>query len=220
MIPNQPDYIVYGVLLIALVFARIPKIGKYFRVIDTLFHESGHALAALFTSGTVMKIELFQDTSGATYTQTKNWFSDFIISISGYPFASGMSYLLFYLIHTEKYNWVFILLVIFVLLNLALWVRNMYGIIWLISFGGILFAINYFKNEQAIFCFTLFISATLLFDSIIKCFQLVYISIQTPQKSGDATNLKKQTFIPAFIWAVLFLAVSIYFAYRTVFLFL
>ena len=220
MIPGQPDFIVYLVLINALVVTRIPIIGKYFNVIDTLFHESGHALVALLTSGKVLKIELFQDTSGTTLTQSKSKISQFLTSLAGYPFSSIGSFVLFYLIKSENYLWVFIIFGVFTLLNLILWVRNWYGIFWLLTFGGLIGLFYYLKNDTYIFCFTLFISAILLFDSIIKCFQLLYLSFKTPKNAGDAANLKKLTHIPAFFWALLFLTNSIFFVYKTVQLFI
>ncbi len=219
MIPGKPDYIFFLVICIAFIIIRIPWIGKFFRVIDTLFHESGHALMALFTSGNVLKIELFNDTSGTAFTQSGNKFSEFLISLSGYPFASAMSFVFFYLIRQGNFIWVLLILSIFILINLALWVRNKYGIFWLLAFGSILWLIYYLKNDMITYCFILCVSSILLFDSIIKCFQLVYISFTSPKSAGDAANLKKQTYIPAFIWAFLFLVISMYFTYQIFLLF-
>jgi len=219
MIPGQPDFVVYLILINAFVVTKIPVIGKYFRVIDTLIHESGHALVALLTSGKVLKIELFQNTSGTTLTQSKSKVSQFFTALAGYPFASAVSYILFYLIKSENYSWVFITFSAFTLLSLILWVRNWYGIFWLITFGGLIVLFYYLKQDLYIFCFTLFVSAILLFDSAIKCFQLVYLSFTKPKDAGDAANLKKLTHIPAFLWTLLFLSISIFFVYRTILLF-
>ena len=123
------------------------------------------------------------------------------------------------LIKSENYLWVFIIFAVFTLLNLILWVRNWYGIFWLLTFGGLIALFYYLKNDTYIFCFTLFISAILLFDSFIKCFQLLYLSFKTPKNAGDAANLKKLTHIPAFFWALLFLTNSIFFVYKTIQLF-
>ena len=80
--------IFYIFLAISIVLSRLPIIGKYFIGINTLIHETGHALMALFLSGKVHRIDLSSDTSGSALTSTDNKFKSFLVSIIGYPFSS------------------------------------------------------------------------------------------------------------------------------------
>ena len=84
----------------------MPIIGKVFRVFYTMIHELGHALMAMITSGEIISISLFADTSGNTITKSKGKFEQFLIAIAGYPIAAVLVFVFFYLIHIEKTNMV------------------------------------------------------------------------------------------------------------------
>jgi hypothetical protein len=98
------DYILYALPVVVFIINRIPYVGKYLRVVNTLIHESGHAIAALVSSGEVYKVELFSDTSGTAVTKTKGKLSQFLVAIAGYPFGSAVAFLLFYIISRGEYR--------------------------------------------------------------------------------------------------------------------
>ena len=86
----------YYFIIFTLLFIKIPLIGKFFKVINTVIHELGHAIVSLLLSGKVQKIELFSSSEGVTVTQCSRPWKAFFISLSGYPFASVVSYIFFY----------------------------------------------------------------------------------------------------------------------------
>src|SRR5688572_11763556 len=91
-----------GMFIAAFLICRIPKIGVYFRCINTLIHEVGHALFSILTSGSVERIDLFADTSGAAYTKSKNIFGKLLVPLAGYTFASAASWGAFWLLENGK----------------------------------------------------------------------------------------------------------------------
>ena len=205
------------ILLIAgFLLSRIPVVGKYFRGVNTLIHETGHALMALITSGEVLAVELFSDTSGTTITKSKGKFGQFLIAICGYPFSSAAALLLFYLIKIDAQMYIILILTAIAILNLIFLVRNWYGIFWLLSFIAILIGVWYNGNKTLIFATTVMFSGIVLTESIYSALQLVIIAFKNSSNSGDAKNLSGITFIPPIIWAILFLLQSIYFAYCVV----
>jgi hypothetical protein len=212
-------YFLYALPLVVLVVNRIPLVGKYVRVVNTLIHESGHTLFALLFNGEVLSVELFSDTSGTAVTKSKGKFSQFIVALSGYPFASVVSYLMFWFVFNEKYLTVMYVLASFAVINLLMFVKNAYGIYWLITFTALLLFANFYGNETIYFSVSAFLSGILLFESLYSSLQLVGISYKNPKKAGDATNLAKITHIPAIIWSLLFVAQSAFFIYLTVLLF-
>lgn len=219
MIDTFQKYFLYALPLVVLVVNRIPLIGKYVRVVNTLVHESGHTLFALLFNGEVLSVELFSDTSGTAVTKSKGKFSQFVVALSGYPFASLVAYLMFWLICGEKYLTVMYVLASFALINLLMFVKNSYGIYWLISFTALIFMANFYGNEIVYFSVATFLSGILLFESFYSSIQLLNISFKNPKKAGDATNLAKITSVPALIWSLLFVAQSAFFIYKTVLLF-
>ena len=124
-----PDHILYASLVAAaLLLTRIPYIGKFFRLIDTLVHESAHALMALVFSGSVDRIDLFANTEGQAITRSKGNFAWIMISLAGYIGSSVVSFGLFFLLSRGLFNAALYFFIVLCLVNLILWVRNGYGI--------------------------------------------------------------------------------------------
>ena len=115
---------------LAFILIQIPFIGDYFRMINTVIHESGHAFMALF-GGNIESISLFMNADGVTHGTQSIWVIDFITCIAGYTISSFMAYVSFWLIKRKKYTLFIDLLLGLLLINLILWVRNPYGLFWL-----------------------------------------------------------------------------------------
>jgi hypothetical protein len=178
-----------------------------------MIHESGHALAALLTSGEVIRLDLQHDTSGSALTRSSSWVSRFLTSLAGYPVSSVSAWLLCYLVHLEKFDFILFALFTVALINLLLWVRNGFGIAWLVMFmlltGAVFFYTPPFYHKAlAIFC-----AGVVLFDSVASAFIIFVLSIKSAKQSGDAKNLADATHIPAFFWGLLFLTQALWFAY-------
>lgn len=211
--------IFYLLLIASIILARLPFIGIYFRVINTLVHESGHAFVALITSGKFSRIELFADSSGTATTVSKSKFANFLISIAGYPVSSVTAYLFFRLIKFEHYDFVLYTVAFLTVVNLIFFVRNKYGIFWLLTFALVLTAIFYFHNFYLSYWSAIFFSCVILTDSVVSALILLKLSIKDGKKAGDASNLKSYSYIPSFIWSLLFLAIAVYFFYLTAILY-
>ncbi|MEH7126596.1 M50 family metallopeptidase [Bacillus sp. JJ1773] len=198
-------------IVIAIILTNIPFLGSYIRMINTLIHESGHALIALF-GGKVHTISLFMNTEGVTYTSHTNWFGSFFTGIAGYFFSSFIAFLSFWFISKKQYKPLIIILLLFVGLNLLLWVRNFYGIFWLISFGALFILLLYKGSVSFVQNCLLIIASILLVESLTSSFTILMLSFIQPHAAGDATGLAKTTmFIPAQLWGLFFFAQSISF---------
>ena len=208
--------LIYWLLVAAFVLPKIPYVGKFFNVINTGIHELGHALMALILQGQVLKIELFGDTSGAAVTKSANRFSAMLVSLSGYLFASAVAYLAFYLIHIGYVQHFIIGLSLVFLLMLILWVRNWFGVVWVVLFVALNSFLIYYGNELYINIAALFYGVMILIESVWSTLVVLFLSIVNPDAAGDAANLKKQTHVPAFIWALLFVAFAGFVAYKVV----
>jgi hypothetical protein len=211
--------IFYTLLASSLVVTRLPFIGKFFRVVNTLIHESGHAIMALFLSGKVHRIDLLSDTSGSVLTATKNGFSRFLVSLAGYPSSALFAYLCFYFIEQKADNYVVYILIGISVLNLVFYVRNAYGIFWLISFITIAVLVIYANDAMLMYAFSLLCSFIVLTDAVISGINLLLIAIKTPKTAGDAKNLNESTHLPVVFWALILLGFSVFFAYKTIWVF-
>lgn len=210
------------VLFFALGFIlpRIPVVGKFFNIINTALHEFGHALMALVTGGSVDKIELFRDTSGTTTTKSSSRFSAILVSLAGYPFAASVAWLSFYLIRQGAEQGLVIGLSILFVVMLLFWIRNWYGALWVVLFcvgNGLLL---YYGEPDWLHYVALFYAVMILVVSVTSTITIVVLAIRDGDKAGDATNLAKTTHVPAFFWALLFLAYTVWVCYRVVMLLL
>lgn len=209
----------YALPLVVLISNRIPLAGKYLRIINTLIHESGHALMALVTRGEAYEIELFGDRSGAATVKTKGKFNMFLVSIAGYSIGSAFAFLMFYFISIEKYDIVLYLTATIAIVDLTFLIRNTYGLFWIVTFIILLLVARFYMNTFFQFVFTAWISGVMLFEAFYSSVELVRIALKKPQAAGDAALLAKITGIPAIIWAVLFVLQSAVFIYLSVKLF-
>jgi hypothetical protein len=211
-----PSNLFYLILVVTLIMTRIPLIGKYFRVVDTMIHEMAHALMAVFTSGKVISINLFADTSGSTVTKSSNKFGMVLVSLAGYPVSSLAALLMMYLIKTGNYLFIIFILVSIAIIGMMLFIRNGYGLLWAGTFSVLNFLVIYFDNKFVIQSLSIFYSLIILTDSVIAPLYLLVLSVTQPAKAGDAANLKKASHIPAVVWALLFSAIALFCGYWAV----
>ena len=215
----KPEYILYALPVVVLITNRIPFVGKFLRIVNTLIHESGHAFMALLSKGEVYEVELFSDRSGTATTKTNGKFSRFLVAISGYTFGSAFAWLMFYFISRAHIDVVFFVLMCIALINLAFMVRNTFGIFWLIVFLVLLVILILYGNEAVKYYFVLWLSGIILFEAFYSSVELLIIAAKKPTSAGDAYNLQVLTGIPSLLWAFLFVIQAGFFIYLSIRLF-
>jgi hypothetical protein len=212
------NWIFYACLILAAGLSLIPLVGKFLNVLNTLFHESGHAVMALITGGGVMNIKLSADTSGAAQTKSKYWLGKVLTSLAGYPISSITAWFFFWLIQHNKVNYVFYVIISLILINLILWVRNAFGMIWLLVMGILTFVVYFYIDGEYQRYFAVFCASIILFQSIYSAFTLLVLAVKNPAKAGDAKNLSTFTYIPSIVWAILIFTFALFAAYQVLFL--
>ena len=205
--------VIYYFIGLSLILPKIPFIGKIFHIINTLMHEFGHAIMTLFLQGKVYSIEIFGDTSGSTTTQSANKFTSFLIAISGYLFSSSFSWISFYILDLGYHLYFIIGLSVLFFIMLLLWVRNRFGLIWILLFCLLNGLLIYYAEYKWIKYVALFYATIILVESISSTLVLLYLSLFKTKESGDAYNLQRMTHIPAFIWAFGFVAFACFVGY-------
>lgn len=199
------------VLSIALALNYLPKVGRIFKGFNTLIHETGHAFMSLLLSGQVVSIDLFHTGEGMATTKSKSWFTKFFVSIAGYPFSSIVSFAFAYLIFRNKYDYVLYTIISISIINILFWVRNPYGLVWLIVVNGVLLSFFYFQLSSARYYAALAIAAFIFVDAWVSAWHILYLAIKEPKKAGDAKNLQSFALLPAFFWGLFFWIQASYF---------
>lgn len=192
----------YLMMALSFLLNRLPFIGVFFRTVNTLFHESGHAIGAILTSGEVVRIDLNKDTSGIAETKSKGKAGAFITSFAGYPFAAVASSLLLVLAINHQYKEVAFILLSFAFLNLMLFVRNLFGIVWLVLFSGLIIISVWYTNDLFLKLLILFISMIAFTETLASTLVITFLAMTKPRQAGDMANMQKTTGIPAGFWAL------------------
>ncbi len=214
------DNLFYGIILVAVIARMLPVLGKMLCVLYTMIHETAHAIAAILSSSKILSINLFHDTSGIAKTATSNSIATFIIVIAGYPLAAIFSYLSCYLIYSNQFQLLLTILLAIAAINLLLWVRNQYGILWLLIFISLISYLIYSQDLKLMKVFSTFFATILFVESLVKSFVVFIMSIKSPALSGDAKILNQTTHLPSLFWGIIFLSFSVYMAYLSVVLFI
>jgi hypothetical protein len=200
-------------LILALILTQLPIVGKYFAILNTMIHESGHSLMALITGGEVRRVSLLPNTSGFAVTGHSSWIGQVLTSLAGYVFASFFAFVFYWLVSRGQYKWMVYILMGFLLINLVFWVRNVYGLVWILTFGAGFLWLLRSGHEQVVHYVLLFFASLILVESVTSAFEIMWISLVSPGQAGDAANLARLTkVIPAPLWGITFFVQALYFA--------
>ncbi|MFC0559635.1 M50 family metallopeptidase [Halalkalibacter alkalisediminis] len=206
----------YAYIAIAIIISFIPVLKSIFATIHTLIHETGHALAALLTSGKVYSISLYSTTDGVACTGSRSWWSSVVVTYAGYTFSSLIAILAFFLIANEETVFLFYIFLLIALINLLLWVRNKFGVLWLLLYiAGSLVIIHYQWNilkEIVVYL----LSSVILVQSVLASFTILILSMTNSKQAGDAKGLQKLTLVPAFVWGIIFFSQSLLATYYVI----
>lgn len=203
--------------MLSILLTDLPIIGKYISIVNTLIHETGHALMAIATGGKVDKIELFANTEGTAWTSSRHWLGRVLTSLAGYPFSSFIAFLFLYFLSINKYDYILYILIAILLLGLLFWIRNLYGFFWITTFCAGFGYLLWNGNTTVTQYVLLIITAVILVQSVISAYEILYLSFKNSHDAGDTTNLARSTFIiPAQIWGIFFFLQSLFFAWKGV----
>ncbi|WP_145047717.1 MULTISPECIES: M50 family metallopeptidase [Paenibacillus] len=190
-------------LVVSVFLTRFIPFSSLFRNLDTMIHEFGHALATLLLSGKVLRIELYADHSGVTYSTMLTPGRSILVSLAGYISASLFAWLLFYLYRKGRHMWGLGIVTAIALVSLLLYVRGEFGMLWLTGFIALNVVIMIFGAKIVKFYY-LFLAFLTLEESVLSAMYVGLLSWTQPSRAGDAANLAQQTFMPAMFWGTLF----------------
>ncbi len=190
--------------------------SSFFRNLDTMVHEFGHAAVTLALSGKVMYIELYADHSGVTLSSvTKPW-SLIPIALAGYITASLFAWFLFYAFSRGKQTLGLQIATLIAALSLLLFVRNPYGMMWIIGFIVINVLVLAFGPRWLQNFYYVLLSFLCLEESVFGPLSLTVSAAIDPRQAGDATNLGLHTGVPAVIWGGAFALFSLWCAKQSI----
>ncbi|MGF7049655.1 hypothetical protein J2T13_004176 [Paenibacillus sp. DS2015] len=198
-----------AIFLVSSAFlTRLIPFSSWFRILDTMIHELGHAVMTLIMSGQVLSIELNPDHSGVTYSILTSGWSPIIVSLAGYTSASLFAILMFYGYAKQKQATGLLTITALALLSIIFFVHSGYGLWWLIVFI-IVNLIFYYLGPKVRNFYYLLLAFLCLEESVVGPLTLGLRALSHPKQAGDATNLANMTVLPAFLWGLLFFLFSL-----------
>ncbi|WP_311198787.1 M50 family metallopeptidase [Paenibacillus hexagrammi] len=190
--------------------------SSFFRNLDTMVHEFGHAVVTLALSGKVQYIELYADHSGVTHSLiTKSW-SVIPVSLAGYMTASLFAWFLFAVYAKGKQRLGLQVMTVVAVLSLVLFVRNAFGITFILGLIAVTVLALALAPKWLRDFYYLLLAFLCLEESVFGPLSLVQYAWINARQAGDATNLALNTGIPAIAWAIGFTLFALWCAKQAV----
>lgn len=196
-----------GVAALAAVWVR--SLWHVLRNVVTIAHESGHAFAALVTGRQLKGIRLHSDTSGVTVSRGKPYGPGMIFTaFAGYatPPLLGLGAAgLLAVNHITALLWLSVALLFVILLM----IRNLYGVVSVVTTGGVILAVSWYASAtvQAAFAYTL--TWFLLLAGTRPVVELQRKRARGRAPDSDADQLARLTGMPGLMWVCCFALVAV-----------
>jgi hypothetical protein len=166
----------------------------------TIAHEGGHALAALVTGRQLHSIRLHSDTSGVTVSSGKPYGAGMIVTaFAGYvtPPLLGLGAAgLLATGHITAMLWAGIVLLAAILLL----IRNVYGVVSVVTTGAVIFAVSWFASPTVQAAFAYAFTWFLLLAGARPVVELQAKRARGHAPDSDADQLARLTGMPGLMW--------------------
>ena len=222
--PQATVLLTAAAISIVLWFIPFAEILTFpFRIFVTFIHEGGHAIAALLTGNSVGSLSVAANASGETYTSQGGTISQMLVASAGYVGSMTYGALLLVLIRRSVAARVVLIgsagLVLALTLIYGLFMPLASGAAWsgipftilagvLITTGLVLVA-RYASARVATF-FISFLAVQCILNALLDLKTVFFLSSPfAPSVPTDAVNMANATGIPAFFWAVVWIAFAL-----------
>lgn len=202
--PTPGAAVIVGAATIALVLVLHPALWRATRLLVTITHEGGHAVAALVVGRRLRGIRLHSDTSGLTVSSGRPSGPGMVaMLLAGYlgPAAVGLGAAVLLLDgHALGLLWAFVLLLALMLLQ----IRNLYGFVVVLGAGAGLGLLSWYGEPS-----TQTAVATLLTWVLLLAAPKPVLELGRQHRAGraghsDAGQLSSLTRLPVALWLGVF----------------
>lgn len=201
--PFTQKYRFWLILFTALMLSQIPIISIPFKWLESYFHEISHGLAAIFTGGSIVRIELMPN--GAGLCTTRGGLS-FAISFMGYAGAAlwGIGIYFIASMHQRVAQILSGIIALLLVTTIIFWARDILTLVIIaVLLALILMKFKYSKLSylQVSLQTT---GALILLNSVKSPWYLV-----DGRNLGDGAALAQLTGIPEFLWVVVWFSIGV-----------
>jgi hypothetical protein len=178
-----------------------------FKLFTTWVHECGHALMTVLVGGRVTSITIQPDTSGLTHSLVPvGRVAGGLVASSGYLGAAIVGCLLVAATRVEKWAHVILLsLGGFMLLTLALWMRNLFGFAVVLAWGVALVMLA----RKGIANAPRFLLSLLAIQVALNSVYDIRVLFLIDSLRSDAATMARLFLLPSWVWATSWMIMSV-----------
>jgi Peptidase M50B-like len=178
-----------------------------FKLFTTWVHECGHALMTVLVGGRVTSITIQPDTSGLTHSLVPvGRVAGGLVASSGYLGAAVVGCLLVAATRVEKWAHVILLsLGAFMLLTLALWMRNFFGFVVVLAWGVALVTLA----RKGIAHAPRFLLSLLAIQVALNSVYDIRVLFLIDSVRSDAATMARLFLLPSWVWATSWMLMSV-----------
>jgi len=205
------------ITLLLIVVMNIPFIQWVlypFTIFSTWIHELCHGLAAELSGGKIHKLEIFPDASGLATTSVPANRRGFVVS-AGYQGTAVVGFLLLIFRRTKRGpRSGTMALGLLMILSVLIWVRNAFGVVFILLFGTILVALAWFLPSVHIRNLYVLLAATCSLNAITSVQSLFGSShmVNGQSVSTDAHTMAELKGGGYLGWSSLWLILGLFFS--------
>jgi len=198
--PDASALAIIGFAALACVVFAWPVV----RMLVTVCHEAGHAVAATLTGRSLQGIRLHSDTSGVTLTRGGPTGIGMVVTLlAGYPAASLVG-LLAAAVAGAGYAIAMLGLLVVLLTLMLLKIRNVHGALVVLGLGSVLGAATWYAPEQLLVWLAYGLAWLLLLAGPRPVVELA-LSRGGATSASDAAQLARLTRVPRLVWIAVWL---------------
>ena len=194
------------VITVALFYAPFGhQIGFPLVLVSTVAHEMGHALTALLVGGNVAKVELNLDGSGVAFTSTTGRLDGALVSAGGLVGPAIAAALCFVFARSARVaRWTLFLLGALLVLSLVFWVRNPFGVVYVLALAAALAAVGWRATAHVAQLVLVFVAVQLSLSVFSGSDYLFTESANVggAQLPSDVSQMSEALVLPYWFWGV------------------
>lgn len=213
----------YGLILVVVVALWNTVLVKPFKLFAVYLHELGHSFMAFIFGYGIQGFRVNLNESGYALVQTKGWLSSFLVGNGGYLGGVLLGLLILYLRRTALKKYILGFLAILLLVISIFFSGPTFTLLYSAIFAAVVIGLYMLQNEKvtdwAVDILGISSVAYAIYDTFVDVI-LLQINVQFrfirgwyTQPMTDAVYLARLTHIPALIWGILWMGISLFAVY-------
>jgi Peptidase M50B-like len=206
--PAPPPAMIMLAAAVATALVLAQTTWRYTRLMVTIVHEGGHAVAALVTGRRLRGIRLHSDTSGLTVSSGRASGPGMVVTLLAGYLAPAMLGLAAVSLLLNEHSLGLLWLLAIVLALMLLQIRNFFGFGLVVLVAAILLAVSWYAPPPVQSGFAYLITWILLVSAPRPVLELIGQRRHGRARHSDVDQLARLTGTPAGLWVGFFLLIN------------